>query len=106
MLIYNTTFHVEDDVRDAYLEYMKRCYIQEAANSGFVYAPCFARIHSQHEEQGASYSLQLKVKNLNTLNYWLETDGKRLQTELSGKFGNKVADFATLLEELEWDGDS
>jgi hypothetical protein len=101
MLIYNTTFHIEDDIRDAYLEYMKQQYIPEAVNSGFVYAPCFARIHPQHEERGASYSLQLKVKNMDTLNYWLETEGKRLQLELSVKFGNKAAGFATLLEEIE-----
>lgn len=102
MLIYNTTFHVEEEVREGFLDYMKQHYIPETANNGFVHLPCFARIHPQHEEHGTSYSLQLKSKNLETLNYWLETNGKQLQLELLSKFGNKVAGFATLLEEIEW----
>ncbi|MDR1810414.1 MAG: DUF4286 family protein [Prevotella sp.] len=102
MLIYNTTFHVDDEVRDSFLEHMTQRYIPAVAADRLVFAPCFARIHSQHEEQGASYSLQLKLKNTVTLKCWLETVGKQLQLELAAKFGDKVAGFATLLEEIEW----
>jgi len=101
MIIFNTTFHVEDDVRDAYIRFMKEYYIVEAANSGFLHEPRFARIHAQHEESGNSYSLQFKVKNVDTLNHWYAIGGEKLQKELTTRFGNKALGFVTLLEEID-----
>ncbi len=31
MIIYNTTFHVEDDVCDEYIRFMKEVYVQKAS---------------------------------------------------------------------------
>ncbi|NDV77641.1 DUF4286 family protein [Dysgonomonas sp. 511] len=101
MIIFNTTFHVEDDVCEQYLTFMKDIYIAEALTSGFLHEPRFARIHAQHEEGGISYSLQFKVKNVDTLNHWYATHGQALQDKLTGQFGNKALGFVTLLEEIE-----
>lgn len=101
MIIFNTTFHVEDDVLDSYIRFIKEIYIVSAADSGFLHEPRFCRIHAQHEESGSSYSLQFKVKNINTLNHWFATEGQTLQNELTKRFGNKAVGFVTLLEEIE-----
>ena len=100
MIIYNTTFHVEDDVCDEFIRFMKEIYITQAA-SGFLHEPRFARIHAQHEEGGSSFSLQFKVKNVDTLNHWHSIEGQSLQKKLTDKFGNKALGFVTLLEEIE-----
>lgn len=100
MIIFNTTFHVEDEAKEDYLHFMKDVYITRAANSGFLHEPRFARIHPQHEESGTSYSLQFKVKNVDTLNHWYATEGEALQKELTARFGNKALGFVTLLEEI------
>jgi hypothetical protein len=95
MTIVNTTFHVDDDVRDDYLEYMKRFYIPEARETG-AKVICFARIDPQHETQGTSYSLQLK------LDYECQrsrADG--ILHKLYDRFGNRVLGFQTLLEEID-----
>lgn len=101
MLIFNTTFHTEDDVREVYLDFMKQVYIPQAAESGFLFDPCFARIPLQHEQSGSSYSLQFKVKNSDTLNYWMSNQGALLQQTLNQKFGNKVVGFITVMEKIE-----
>lgn len=101
MIIFNTTFHVEDDVLNDYISFMKETYIVKAANSGFLHEPRFSRIHAQHEESGSSYSLQFRVKNVDTLNQWFSTEGQTLHGELSSRFGNKALSFVTLLEEIE-----
>ena len=100
MIIFNTTFHVEDEVCNDYIRFIKDVYIIKAANSGFLHEPRFARIHAQHEESGTSYSLQFKVKNVDTLNHWYATEGEALQKELTSLFGNKALGFVTLLEEI------
>lgn len=101
MIIFNTTFHVEDDVCDKYIRFMKEYYIVKAANSGFLHEPRFARIHAQHEESGSSYSLQFKVKNLDTLNHWYAAEGEALQKEITTHFGNRALGFVTILEEID-----
>lgn len=101
MIIFNTTFHVEDDILNEYISFMKDTYIKKAVNSGFLHEPRFARIHPQHEDKGSSYSLQLKVKNVDTLNYWFENEGLSLQEEITSRFGNKALGFVTLMEEIE-----
>jgi antibiotic biosynthesis monooxygenase (ABM) superfamily enzyme len=101
MIIFNTTFHVEDDILDDYIAFMKEIYILRAADSGFLHEPRFARIHSQHEESGSSYSLQFRVKNVDTLDHWLATGGQALQQELTARFGNKALGFVTVLEEID-----
>jgi hypothetical protein len=100
MIIFNTTFHVEDEVCDDYIRFIKETYVIRAVNSGFLHEPRFARIHAQHEESGTSYSLQFKVKNVDTLNHWYATEGEILQKELTARFGNKALGFVTLLEEI------
>lgn len=100
MIIFNTTFHVEDEVCDDYIRFIKETYVIRAVNSGFLHEPRFARIHAQHEESGTSYSLQFKVKNVDTLNHWYATEGEILQKELTTRFGNKALGFVTLLEEI------
>lgn len=100
MIIFNTTFHVEDELCDDYIRFIKETYVIRAVNSGFLHEPRFARIHAQHEESGTSYSLQFKVKNVDTLNHWYATEGEALQKELTARFGNKALGFVTLLEEI------
>ena len=56
MIIFNTTFHVEDDVLNDYIGFMKETYIVRAAGSGFLHEPRFARIHAQHEETVIHFS--------------------------------------------------
>ena len=100
MLIFNTTFHADDAVHDAYLCFMREEYIPQSMNSGFLLEPRFARIHAQHEQNGTSYSLQFKVKNIETLNLWLSSGGNNLTQIIVSKFGNKVAGFVTVMEEV------
>ncbi|MDR1883151.1 MAG: DUF4286 family protein [Prevotella sp.] len=101
MIIFNTTFHVEDSVCNDYINYMKDIYIPEAVVDGSLSKPRFARIQAQHEESGNSYSLQFQVENAGALDRWFKTQGPALQKEIAARFGNKVLGFVTLLEEIE-----
>lgn len=103
MIIYNTTFHIEKEVLTDCLEYFKKQYIPTAASSGFLQHPSLRRIMSSRNGEGESYAVQFYVKNVDTLNYWLECEGKTIHEQLINRFGNKVAGFTTLLEEIDWE---
>ena len=100
MLIFNTTFHVENTVHDACLKFFREEYIPKAIESGLLKSPSIAKVHAQHGESGVTYAIQLKTESIEILNLWAEQTGEDLSKELVSRFGNKVAGFPTLLEEV------
>ncbi|RHJ91101.1 DUF4286 family protein [Parabacteroides bouchesdurhonensis] len=103
MIIYNTTFHIEKDVHDEGLDYLKKHYIPQVIASGFLQSPGLRRVMQTEEDEGYSYSVQFCVKNVETLDYWLQTEGTAIHKELVARFGHKIAGFSTLLEEINWE---
>jgi hypothetical protein len=100
MLIFNTTLHLDDSVHEECLLYLKESYIPRSLSNGLLQEPSLMRIQSLHSDSGISYALQFKVKDKGALNKWIEEAGGKLQQELAAKFGNKVAGFVTLMEEI------
>lgn len=100
MIIFNTTYHVDDEIHHDYLNFMRESFIPQALESGFLLDARLARIVSQHNEPGTSYSLQFRVKNNDTLDLWFNCYGKKLTNKLTERFGNKAVGFVTLLEEI------
>lgn len=100
MLIYNTTFQVDDEVEKNFLIWIKECYIPEVQKHGALTAPRICRILS-HRDEGSSYSLQWEVESSGILHRWHMEQGAALNKELIKIFKDKVVGFPTLLEVLE-----
>ena len=100
MLIYNTTFHIEDNVHNNFIIWLKECYIPEVNKSGILKSPKLCKILSHHDE-GSAYSLQWEVENSATLHRWHLEQGVHLQAELIKIFKNQVVGFPTLMEIIE-----
>lgn len=100
MLIYNTTFHVDEEITPQLITYLKNNFIPVAETSGFLFNPELRKVLMFDEEKGDSICLQFHVKNMETLNYWLEKDGQNLHQALVKQFGQNVVGFSTLLEEI------
>ena len=101
MIVYNTTFHFDQDILTEGLSCLKEIYIPKAISGGFLSRPCLRRIIGMPEDKGDSFAVQFHVKNIDTLNYWIEQDGNLLHRELSERFGHKMTGFSTLLEEID-----
>ena len=57
MLIYNTTFQVDDDVHDNFMIWIKESYIPEVQKHGALKAPRICRILSHRGKQWITTSL-------------------------------------------------
>lgn len=101
MIIYNTTFHIDQESLKEALQYLKEEYIPKATASGFLHTPGLLRVMHMAEDGGCSYSVQFRVKNVDTLNFWLQNEGMLLHKGLVSRFGERVAGFSTLLEEID-----
>ena len=84
-------------------DYLKKQYIPKAVESGFLQRPCLRRVMQAEEGEGISFSVQFHVKNVDTLNFWLQNEGNNLHRALVARFGHKIAGFSTLLEEIDWE---
>lgn len=102
MIVYNTTFHIDKDIVDKTLDYIRKTYIPDSVASGFLQNPCLRRV-MHTEENGENYAVQFHVKNIDTLHYWLKNEGVAINNALNERFGNKIAGFVTCLEEMELD---
>lgn len=100
MLIYNTTFHVEDSVHDNFLIWLKESYMPMVETFGLLKSPRLCKVLSHHDE-GTAYSMQWEVANSGELHRWHLAQGMALNEELTKIFGDKVTGFPTLMEVIE-----
>ena len=97
MLIYNTTYHVEEGQEKNFLIWMQEYYLPEVEKNGTLFAPRILRVLS-HRDDGESYSVQFEVENSAKLHRWHQGQGVKLNEELLKTFQDKVVGFPTLME--------
>lgn len=100
MIIFNTTYHVDDSLKNKFLDYIKTEYIPRAISSGILSQPRLAEILSQEEKpQGTNYALQFNVSDIKNLNRWYSESGLKLNDDFVAQFGEKVVGFSTLMKD-------
>ena len=98
MIIYNTTFHIEECIQQDFIDYIRQNVIPQATKSGLLTSPRFSRIFGEHEEQGFSYALEFATESISTLEKWNKTESAAVITPLIEKFGDKVVGFSTVMQ--------
>ena len=98
MLIYNTTYHVEEDQEKYFLIWMQEVYLQEVDKTGLLRSPRMVRVLSHRDEGSACFSVQFEVEDSATLHHWHQLQGAKLNEELVKIFKDKVVGFPTLME--------
>lgn len=97
MLIYNTTYHVEEGQERNFLIWLQEYYLPEVEKNGILHAPRITRVLS-HREEGECYSVQFEVEDSARLHKWHREQGVKLNAEMLKVFSEKVVGFPTLME--------
>lgn len=100
MIIINTTFHVTHEETDRFLRWIKEEYIPRATKSCDLSRPHMAKVITSDDE-GVSYALKFHTESTAVLHRWYRDSGGVLMEEMTQLFGQKVAGFTTLLEEID-----
>lgn len=101
MLLYNTTFHVDDEVQKNFLIWLHEGYMEEVKATGLLTNPRLCRLLSHKGEGSESFSLQWEVESSAALHRWHMQQGARLNSELVSIFKDKVVGIPTLMEVME-----
>jgi len=100
MYIYNVTLNVEDDVHDAWLQWMKREHIPEMLGTGKFLRALMSRILVREETGGTTYSVQYQTKDKATLQRYYEEDAEAMRKK-SNRFKGKTVAFRTEMEVID-----
>lgn len=102
MVIYHTTFHIDQEILDEVLAFFRHTFVPNAVASGVLHHPALQKVMNDEagDEDGVSVCVQFRVANRDSLMQWLETTGIVVQKSLLDQFGSRVAGFSTLLEEI------
>lgn len=98
MLIYNTTYQVEEGQEKLFLVWMQEYYFPEVEKTGLLQAPRILQVLSHREEGSTCYSVQFEVEDSAKLHHWHKEQGVKLNEELLNVFNDKVVGFPTLME--------
>lgn len=101
MLIYNTTYHIENDEARNFVIWLHEVYMPQTEGHGLLKNPRLTRILSHKEEESECFSLQWEVEDSQALHRWHTQLGAKLNTEMLSAFKNRVIAFPTLMEVIE-----
>lgn len=100
MIIFNTTFCMDEAVVAECVRWLRETYIPQAIDNKLINSPRLAKIVS-HESDTVNYSLQFEVVSIDALESWYRITGNELQQALIELFGERVLGFTTLMEVVE-----
>ncbi|MBF0596004.1 DUF4286 family protein [Faecalibacter rhinopitheci] len=100
MILYNTTFVVEDSVHEDWLTWFKEENIQDYLNTKCFLGARFGKVTSHVEPGMKTYSIQFFVKDELTLDQFKNNFLVEIQQKLIQKFGTSVLGFSSEMEHL------
>ncbi|MBB6463728.1 DUF4286 family protein [Flammeovirga kamogawensis] len=100
MILYNISFHVEDEMLSSWKEWMKSFFIPEVLKTECFQSYKLMKLLSEKaENQGTNFALMLDVDNLSAADKFMRTHEAELHAILKEKFGEKVNQFRSILRE-------
>ncbi|MBQ8593944.1 MAG: DUF4286 family protein [Bacteroidaceae bacterium] len=101
MLIYNTTYNIDQNDARNFVIWMHDFYIPQVTEHGTLKNPRMTRILSHKEESTECFSVQWEVEDTRALHHWHVAQNVSLQAEMMKLFKDKVVAFSTLMEVIE-----
>ena len=100
MILYNTTFVVDDSVNDEWITWFKEEHINDYLESKCFLGARFGQVTSHVEPGMQTYSVQLFVNDDLTLDQFKNNFLSEIQQKSLQKFGTKVLSFTSEMDHL------
>ncbi len=100
MIILNTTYVVNADKENLFLDYLRKEIVADFRRDG-LFTDLKLRIVYTDDEATMNYCLQAECDDMDKLENWMMMNSKQMALNLRQKFGTSVLSFATVLEDVE-----
>ena len=86
MYIFNTTYHIESDIKEIFIAWLREVYIPTAMHRDELSEPQLCRVIAEEDTGGDNFSLQFHVADPNRLETWYDETGADLDNAIREKF--------------------
>ncbi len=97
MYIYSVTINIEEQIRDQWLDWMKKKHIPDMLATGKFSKALMSRVIVEEEMGGITYSIQYTTDSKVTLEKYYTEDAEKLRAE-TAHFADNLVAFRTELE--------
>lgn len=98
-IVYNTTFVIEERIKDDFLRFVKEVYIPGTLAHGILADARLMRVvTAPSDEPTLSYALQFVASSQSELSTYLADQGRIYPEQILRQFGQSVVGFTTLME--------
>ena len=100
MLIYNVTTGLDKKIEQEWVIWMKEVHIPEVMKTHMFVSHRMYKVLSGDEGDTVSYAIQYTAQSITQLDRYLEEFAPSLREDVKKKFGDRLASFRTVLEEI------
>ena len=100
MIIANTTFVIERELLDSFLQWLKSVYLPTALGSNVFSSSRVAKVLTNESPEVVSIACELTGESLSEIVRWHQDNATVLRAEMSTRWGERVLYFTTYLDEV------
>ncbi len=101
MIVYNVTVNVDSEIEEIWIRWMKQEHIPKMLETTRFYdAKILKLLNDQPDATGTTYAVQYFSNNIGQVEAYLNNEAEELRNHTHQKFGDKIAAFRTVLEEV------
>jgi len=98
MLLYNVTIKTENNIAEAWLQWMKEEHIPDVINTGCFTRATLCKLLEVDDEDGPTYTVQYHAESKADYNRYIENYAPVMRKKVTDKWGNNIAIFRSLME--------
>ena len=98
MIIYNVTIKVDNQVADAWVQWMKSEHMADLMGTGLFVDCHLCKLLDQDETEGVTYSAQYFCSDMEQYNNYIDKYAQQMRDNSNKHFGGKFIAFRTLME--------
>ena len=102
MIVFNTTFHIEEGIHEEFIEYMLQVFIPMSTKSGLLTSPRLARIFGKEDDEGLSFAMEFEVADIIAMEKWNAEESNIVYAPLMERFKEKIIGFSTLMQTIDY----
>jgi len=101
MILYNVTLHVEEEIKNDWLEWMEKVHLPEVMATGkFVSFALYKIQNHEPEDRTNNYTVQYHANSIEDYEDYVKNYGPGLKKKTMERYGSKVIAFRTILDKL------
>jgi Domain of unknown function (DUF4286) len=101
MIIYNVTVNIDNDVREEWVEWMRKVHIPEVLQTGQFTGHRMVKVLTDEDTGGTNYSIQYFCNSMADYEKYRNVFAPGLQKAALDRYKDKFVAFRTLLEVIE-----